>query len=106
DMDAFLIPFLVARGEGTLDEVVDRMLNEAGLAAISGVSFDFRDLEAAAAKGHERAQLAIDTYVHAVRKAIGGFIAELGGVDAITFAGGTGEAGVDMRKMILGGLEE
>lgn len=106
DMDAFLIPFLVARGEGTLDEVVDRMLNEAGLAAISGVSFDFRDLEAAAAKGHERAKLAIDTYVHAVRKAIGGFIAELGGVDAITFAGGTGEAGADMRKMILGGLEE
>ena len=106
DMDAFLIPFLVDRGEGTLDEVVDRMLNEAGLAAISGVSFDFRDLEAAAAEGHERAQLALDTYVHAVRRAIGGFIAELGGVDAITFAGGTGEAGADMRKMILGGLEE
>jgi acetate kinase len=106
DMDSFLIPFLVTRGEGTVKEVVDRMMNDAGLAAISGIGFDFRDLEAAAAKGHARAQLAIDTYVHAVRKAIGGFIAELGGVDAITFAGGTGEAGADMRKQILGGLEE
>lgn len=106
DMDAFLIPFLVARGEGTVDEVVSRMMTDAGLAAISGIGFDFRDLEAAAAKGHDRAKLAIDTYVHAVRKAIGGFMAELGGVDVITFAGGTGEAGADMRKMILQGLEE
>jgi acetate kinase len=106
DMDSFLIPFLVSRGEGSVKEVVDRMMTDAGLAGISGIGFDFRDLEAAAAKGHARAQLAIDTYVHAVRKAIGGFIAELGGVDVITFAGGTGEAGADMRKQILGGLEE
>lgn len=106
DMDSFLIPFLVTRGEGSLEHVVDRMMTDAGLAGISGIGFDFRDLEAAAAKGHERAQLAIDTYVHAVRKQIGGFMVELGRVDAITMAGGTGEAGADMRKMILQGMEE
>jgi len=106
DMDPFLIPFLVKRGEGTMDEVVEKMMTKAGLAGISGMGFDFRDLEEAAAKGHERAQLAIDTYIHQVRKYIGGFMVELGHVDAITFAGGTGEAGVEMRKTILSGLEE
>jgi acetate kinase len=106
DMDAFLIPFLVTRGEGTVDQVVDRMMTEAGLSGISGMGFDFRDLLDAAAKGHERAQLAIDTYVHACRKQIGAFMVELGGVDVITMAGGTGEAGVQVRKLILEGLEE
>ncbi len=106
DMDAFLISFLVSRGEGTTDQVVERMMTEAGLSGISGMGFDFRDLLEAAANGHERAQLAIDTYVHAIRKIIGSFIVELGGVDVITMAGGTGEAGVQVRKLILEGLEE
>jgi acetate kinase len=82
------------------------MMTKAGLAGISGMGFDFRDLEEAAAKGHQRAQLAIDSYIHQVRKYIGGFMVELGHVDAITFAGGTGEAGVEMRKAILSGMEE
>lgn len=105
DMDAFIIPFLVTRGEGTVTEVVDRMMTEGGLAAISGIGFDFRDLLDAAGKGHKRAKLAVDTYVHAVRKAIGSFMVELGRVDVITFAGGTGEAGVAVRKMVLQDLE-
>jgi acetate kinase len=106
DMDAFLIAFLVKQGEGTVDEVVHRMMTEAGLSGISGMGFDFRDLEEAAANGHERAQLAIDTYVHAVRKYIGAFMVELGGLDVITLAGGTGEAGASIRKLILEGMEE
>ena len=106
DMDAFLIPFLVTRGEGTVEQVVDRMMTDAGLAGISGVGFDFRDLEEAAAKGNDRARLAIDTYVYSVRRAIGGHMVELGGVDVITMAGGTGEAGAHVRKRILQGMEE
>jgi acetate kinase len=106
DMDAFIIPFLVTRGEGTLEQVVDRMMSEAGLAGISGIGFDFRDLEEAAANGHDRARLAIDTYVYSVRRAIGGHMVELGGVDVITMAGGTGEAGAHIRKRILQGMEE
>lgn len=106
DMDAFLIAFLVKRGEGSVDQVVDRMMTEAGLAGISGMGFDFRDLLEAAGKGHDRAQLAIDTYVHAVRKYIGAFMVELGGLDAITMAGGTGEAGAEIRRFILQDMEE
>src|SRR5690606_29505262 len=71
DMDPFIIPFLVTRGEGTSAEVVDRMMSEGGLSGISGMGFDFRDLEEAAAQGHAHAQLAIDAYVYAVRRHIG-----------------------------------
>jgi acetate kinase len=106
DMDSFLIAFLVSRGEGTVEQVVGRMMSEAGLAGISGIGFDFRDLLEAADAGHERARLAIDAYVHAVRKYIGGFMVELGRVDVITMAGGTGESSARIRKMILSGMEE
>jgi len=106
DMDPFIIPFLVSRGEGTVEEITDRMMTDAGLAAVSGIGFDFRDLEKAAAKGHERAQLAIDMFVHGVRKYIGAYMIELGHVDAIAIAGGTGEASPYIRSLVLQGLEE
>ncbi len=105
DMDPFIIPFLVKRGEGTLDEVVNRMMTDAGLAGISGVGFDFRDLLQESDNGNERAKLAVDTYVHAVRRAIGGYMVELGRLDAITMAGGTGESSARIRRMILEGME-
>lgn len=106
DMDPFIIPFLVARGEGSTDEVVDRMMSEGGLSGISGIGFDFRDLEEAAERGHARAQLAIDAYIYAVRRYIGSYRLVMGGLDAISLAGGTGEAGVGMRRRLLLGLEE
>lgn len=105
DMDPFIIPFLVKKGEGTLDEVIDRMMTDAGLAGLSGIGFDFRDLLEEMDNGNERAKLAVDTYVHAVRRAIGGFMVELGRIDAITMAGGTGESSARIRKMILQGME-
>ena len=106
DMDPFIIPFLVSRGEGSIEAVTERMMSEGGLSGISGMGFDFRDLEQAAGKGDERAGLAIDAYVYAVRRYIGAYRLVLGGLDAITLAGGTGEAGVEMRRRILTGLEE
>ena len=106
DMDPFIIPFLVNRGEGTMDEVVDRMMSEGGLSGISGIGFDFRDLEEAAEAGHARARLAIDAYIYAVRRYIGSYRLVMGGLDAISLAGGTGEAGVAMRKRLFSGLEE
>ncbi|MCL5103626.1 MAG: acetate/propionate family kinase [Armatimonadetes bacterium] len=106
DMDPFIIPFLVSRGEGDVEHITHRMMTDAGLAAISGMGFDFRDLEKAASDGHERARLAIDMYVHGVRKYLGAYMIELGHVDAIVMAGGTGEASPYIRKLILWGLDE
>jgi acetate kinase len=106
DIDPFLVPFLLTRGEGTLDEILHRLAFEGGLSAISGMGFDMRDLEQAAANGHARAKLAIDTYVYYARKYLGSFMFGLGHTDAITFAGGTGEGSAMIRATALEGLEE
>jgi acetate kinase len=106
DMDGFLIAYLWSKGEGTPKEIVDRMMTDAGLAAISGIGFDMRDLQNAAEKGHERAQLAIDTYVHNIRKYLGSMLVVLGHVDVITVAAGTGESSSYIRKRIFENLGE
>ena len=72
---------------------------------ISGVSSDFRDIEDAAAKGNERAQLALKVFEYDVRKLIGSYAAAMGGVDAIIFTAGVGENGPELREAITSGLE-
>jgi acetate kinase len=106
DMDGFLIPYLWSKGEGTPKEIVDRMMSQAGIASISGMGFDMRDLQTAAERGHERARLAIDTYVYQVRKYLGSMMLILGHVDVITFAAGTGESSPYIRSRVLEGLQE
>lgn len=106
DMDGFLIPYLWSRGEGTPKQIVDRMMNEGGLAGISGIGFDMRDLCEAAKIGHQRARLAIDTYVYQVKKYLGSMMLVLGHTDVVTVAAGTGEASPYIRQQIFAGLEE
>ncbi|MHB9038760.1 MAG: acetate/propionate family kinase [Armatimonadota bacterium] len=106
DMDPYIIPYLVSKGEGTLEQVVYRMAHEGGVAAISGMGCDFRDLERAAADGHKRAGLALDAYVHGVRRYLGAYLAELGHTDVVTIAGGVGESGAGIRSRIFHGLQE
>ncbi|MEM1179633.1 MAG: acetate/propionate family kinase [Acidobacteriota bacterium] len=84
----------------------DRVLNrESGLAGLSGLGNDLRDIEAQAAAGNDRARLAITVYAHAVRRYIGAYAAVLGGLDAIVLTGGIGENSVAMRRRILQQLE-
>ncbi len=101
DMDGFLVAYLWSKGEGTPKQIVDRMMTEGGLAGISGMGFDMRDLLAAAQDGHARARLAVDTYVYQTRKYLGAMMMALGRTDVITFAAGTGEASIEIREMIL-----
>lgn len=106
DMDPLIIPFLLSKGEGTLEEILRRMSFEGGIAGISGMGFDMRDLEAAAESGHERARLAIENYVYCTRKYLGGFMFNLGHTDAIVFTGGTGEGSSMIRSRVIEGLDE
>ena len=77
-MDPYLIAYLWAKGEGTPDRIVNRMMYDAGLAAVSGIGFDMRDLQEAAEKGHQRARLAIDMFVYNVRKILGSLMFRAG----------------------------
>ena len=67
---------------------------------ISGVSSDFRDLEAAAPQGNPRAQLALDMFHYWVAKVAGSYVAAMNGVDAIVFTAGVGENSKSSRKAI------
>ncbi len=103
DVDPALAIVLGRMGMGP--EQVDELLNrKSGLLGLSGVSADFRDLERAAAEGHDRAKLAIEVFVHRIRKYVGAYAAVMGGVDALVFTGGIGENSVAVRERICDGL--
>lgn len=96
----------VLRDHGlTVDELDDALNRKSGLLGLSGVSSDFRKVEAAAADGHERARLALDVYAYRVRAMIGSLAVTLGGVDALVFTGGIGENSKWLRSEVCDGLE-
>lgn len=99
DLDPGAILHLL-RSEMNVDEV-DRMLNkESGLAGLSGVGHDMRDIEHRAAQGDEACRTAIQVFCHSVRKYIGAYAAVMGGVDAIVFTAGIGENSQVIRHRI------
>jgi acetate kinase len=72
-----------------------------GLQGLSGVGNDMRTVEAAAAAGNERAQLAVEVFVHRLAKAIAGLVVGLQRLDALIFTGGIGENSTTVRSMVL-----
>ena len=111
DLDPGLVLYLLrqAREEGAADLVgaVETMLNRAsGMVALSGLPNDMRGVRKAAAERDTHAALALAIFTRSVKKTIGGFIALMGGVDAIVFAGGIGEHDAQSRMEILDGMEE
>ncbi|MBU5677379.1 acetate kinase [Alkaliphilus sp. MSJ-5] len=105
DMDPAIVTFLMEKDHLSCYEINEMMNKKSGVLGISGVSSDFRDIEQAAAKGNERAQLALDVYHKLVTKYIGAYAAEMGGVDAIVFTAGLGENSPDTRKEACKNLE-
>ena len=88
-----------------IKEMLNILNKKSGVLGISGVSSDFRDLEAAAEQGNARAQLALDKFMYEVKKDIGAYAAAMGGVDAIVFTAGVGENGPELREEVVSGLE-
>lgn len=79
---------------GTIEEVLNK---KSGLLGLSGLSNDCRTLEAAAAEGHEGAELALEVFVHRLARHIGGLATSLPRLDAVVFTGGIGENSVRIR---------
>ncbi|MEN0138153.1 MAG: acetate kinase [Rhodococcus sp. (in: high G+C Gram-positive bacteria)] len=102
DVDPGVILHLHRSGMG-VDEIDDLLNRHSGLKGLSGVN-DFRALLTLVGEGDEDAASAYDVYVHRLRKYIGAYLVELGGVDVITFTGGVGENNVDVRRDSLAGL--
>lgn len=104
-IDPAVVPVLMQK-KGLDAAGVDKYMNkECGVLGVSGVSSDFRDLEDAAAKGNERAQLALDMFCYQVKRYVGAYAAAMGGVDAIVFTAGVGENDIHTRQQVCAGLE-
>ena len=105
EIDPAIIPFLMEKENMNAQQIDDYLNRRSGILGISGLSSDFRDLESAANRGDERSQLAIDIFAYKVKKYIGGYVAAMGGVDAIIFTAGLGENSPFKRDKICNGLE-
>ena len=105
DIDPAIIPFMM-RKEGLDADGVDNLMNkQSGVYGMTGISSDFRDIEAAAEKGDQKAIDTLDAYHTRVKKYIGSYAAEMNGVDAIVFTAGLGENGIDNRMAIASNME-
>ena len=105
DIDAAILPFLMEKENLDAKGLSDLMNKKSGVYGMTGISSDFRDIEGAAAKGDEKAQVALDAYAQRVKKYIGSYAAEMNGVDAVVFTAGVGENGIDMREAIASNME-
>jgi acetate kinase len=105
DVDPAIVPFLMKKTGMTPDQIDTYMNKKSGLLGLSGVSNDVRDIEEAALRGNQRANIALEIYCYRVRKYIGSYAAAMGGVDAIVFTAGLGENSISMRSRICRDLE-
>jgi acetate kinase len=104
DIDPAIVTYIMEK-EGLDAKGVDALMNkESGVFGISGISSDFRDLEANM-KTNERAKLALDMFAYGVKKYIGAYAAAMGGVDAVVFTAGVGENTKITRADVTEGLE-
>ncbi|MCI5846996.1 MAG: acetate kinase [Candidatus Limiplasma sp.] len=104
-VDAAVVQYIANNDHMTVDEVLTMMNKKSGLLGISGISSDMRDIDAAADAGNERAIIARDMLVWGIRKYIGAYAAEMGGVDVIVFTAGIGENNVALRERIMKNFE-
>jgi acetate kinase len=103
-VDPGLIVWLIEHGGLDAHAVGHGLEHDAGLAGLSGTSGDLRDVLAARREGDDDASLAIDVYVHRLRREIAAMAAALDGVDVVAFTGGVGEHGAAVRAEAIAGL--
>ena len=104
-VDASAITF-IGEKEGMSYAELDTMMNKkSGVMGLTGISSDMRDIDRAYDEGNPRAILARDMYYNRIKKFVGEYAAEMGGVDLIVFTGGVGENSAEMRESVCTGLE-
>ncbi len=97
-IDPGIIIHLLRRSDLTAEKLDDILNRNSGLKGISGVSGDMRQIGNAISQGNDRAQLALDIYIHRLRAGIGAMLASLGGLDALIFTAGVGENSAVVRS--------
>lgn len=104
DVDPAVV-FHLHRNAGMSVDAIDDLLNRrSGLKGLSGEN-DFRALHGLVDAGDERARLALDVYLHRLRKYVGAYHAVLGRLDVLTFTAGVGENDDLVRARVVEGLD-
>ncbi|MCK4573455.1 MAG: acetate kinase, partial [candidate division Zixibacteria bacterium] len=104
DQDPAIILHIMAREELSLHEANTLLNKHSGLAGISGVSSDMREIIESVEEGHATAKIAFDIYCYRLRKYIAAYTAALGGLDALIFTAGVGENSALVREASVQGL--
>ena len=104
DIDPGALTFLMTKHNLTPAQMQNIINKDSGVAGVSEISSDMREIEAADKAGVERAQLALAMYEQRIIKYIGAYAAEMGGVDIIVFTGGVGENQTGVRENVCAPL--
>ncbi len=104
-IDASAITYIGEKEGMSYAELNSMMNKKSGVQGLSGISSDMRDIDAAYKAGNEKAILARDMYYSRIKKFIGEYAAEMGGVDLIIFTGGVGENSSAMRSSVCSNME-
>ena len=105
DIDPAVVTYVMKKTGMSPDEMSNFMNKKCGFLGVSGISSDCRDVDNAAAEGHERAHLTATTLAYQVRKYIGSYMAALNGLDAIVFTAGIGENNAGFRERACENLD-
>lgn len=104
DIDPAVVFHLAREGGMTIDQIDDLFNKQSGIKGFTGQN-DFRELRRMIDAGDKEAELALDVYVHRLRKYLGAYVAVLGRVDVISFTAGVGENDAIVRARVIEGLE-
>jgi acetate kinase len=112
DIDPGVVLFILnkiaetgASAKEAADQLETVVSKKSGLFGLSGGMNDMRDLREAIKSGNNKARLAVNKFAWTIQKWIGGYVAELGGLDMLVFTGGIGENDIDSRAEICAGLD-
>ncbi len=99
-IDPAIIEYIAGKEDKSIAEIMNILNKESGVYGISGRTSDFRDIDEGIKEGDKRSKIAFDVFCYQAAKIIGGYVAAMNGVDAISFTAGIGENDGEVRKNI------
>ncbi len=100
DIDPSIIEYIAKKENKTIEQIMNLLNKQSGVAGMSEVSSDFRDINAAMDEGNEKAQAAFEVFCYTVAKYVGSYVAVMNGVDVIAFTAGVGENDGKVRATV------
>lgn len=104
DVDPGALTYIMEKHNLSAKDIQNIINKQSGIAGVTEISSDMREIEAAVNAGNERAQLGLDMYEQRIIKYVGAYAAEMGGVDIIVFTGGVGENQTGVRENVCAPL--